>query len=199
MARRPDPANKFIDAAMKLAAARPWREVALSDVAQEAGTPMSDLYRQFGDKTAILLGYVRRVDEMVLSEDRSENAELSARDRLFDVVMGRLEILGRDKAALKSIAADLSRDPFAMLRLECALQRTGRWMLGAADIGRDGLRGHIRTQGLLAIMLTLLPVWFRDDTDDLSKTMKALDLRLARTERLANFLNQPFQSQPAAS
>lgn len=199
MARRPDPGNKFIDAALKLASDKPFADVSLGDIAQSAGAPPGDLYRQFSDKTAIILGYIRRVDETVLLVDRSDDADLSARDRLFDVVMARFEILENDKAALKSIAADVLRDPVALLRLNCGLERSSRWMLQAAAIPNEGPVGHIRRRGLMMVMATLLPVWFRDDTEDLARTMKALDQRLATVERLVSILRRPMQRRETGS
>lgn len=195
MARRPDPGNKFIDAALKLAANTPWANVSLTDIAEATDRPLSDLHHEFSDKTAVLLGYISRVDEAMLAIDRSADAEMSARDRLFDVAMSRLEILEKDKAALRSIAADFAKDPLALLRLRCALDRSHRWMLEAANIGSDGILGRVRCHGLFGVMLTVIPVWFRDGSDDLSKTMKVLDSRLASIERIATFLRQPPKRQ----
>jgi len=45
------------------------------------------------------------------------------------------------------------------------------------------LRGRLRVKGLSALYLSTLRVWFRDDSDDLSKTMAALDRGLSRIDR----------------
>ena len=58
-------------------------------------------------------------------------------------------------------------------------------MLEAAGISASGPFGLLRTKGLLAVWLAALRVWLADDSNDLSRTMAALDRYLRRAERLA--------------
>ncbi len=57
------------------------------------------------------------------------------------------------------------------------------WMLAAAGIGGEGLRGSARVAGLAALSAQVFDVWLDDDDPGLSKTMAALDKRLRRAER----------------
>src|SRR5260370_10666041 len=57
------------------------------------------------------------------------------------------------------------------------------WMLELSGVPASGWRGRARTKLLLGIYLSVLRVWFADDTADMTKTMAALDARLRRTER----------------
>ena len=54
--------------------------------------------------------------------------------------------------------------------------------LALAGLSAEGLSGLIRTKGLAAIYGSVLPVFWRDDSADLSRTMAALDGRLQRIE-----------------
>ena len=91
------------------------------------------------------------------------------------------------------------KDPFVMLQLQCGLDRSSRWMLQAAGIQSEGLIGRIRCHGLELVMATMMPVWFRDDTKDLSPSMKALDQRLAFVERLITATRRPFETRELTS
>jgi hypothetical protein len=56
------------------------------------------------------------------------------------------------------------------------------WMLEAAGVSTAGLRGRLRVRALAVLYLSELRVFLRDDTEDLSKTMAALDRRLRQAE-----------------
>ena len=57
-------------------------------------------------------------------------------------------------------------------------------MLEVADLASDRCKGVIRVNGLIGIYLATLRVWLKDDSDDMAKTMAALDRRLRRVDSL---------------
>ncbi len=176
--------DRIIDAAMKLAAARGWRELTLADIAEAAKLSLPDLAQLFPTKSAILAAWSRRIDAEVLTAAEAEElADEAARDRLFDVLMLRFDAIAPYKPALKNIARDLSRDPVALATLlRPALQSLG-WMLEAAGIDASGLRGSLRVRGLALIWAAAFRVWL-DDGEDQAKTMAELDRRLRQAEEL---------------
>ncbi|MHA1568564.1 MAG: hypothetical protein ACTSXZ_03765, partial [Alphaproteobacteria bacterium] len=89
---------------------------------------------------------------------------------------------------LRAVARDSLGDPCALLCRGPLLLRSMAWMLEAAGIGSAGLNGRIRTRGLAVIHASVLPVWLRDDSADMAKTMAVLDRRLARAESLASMV-----------
>ena len=183
-----DPATHAIEAALRLAAERGWRNLALIDIAQAAEMSLADLYGLYSSKQAILDAYLRRIDRAVLAE--TEAPEGSAKDRLFDVLMRRLDKLEPHKAGLERIGEDSARDPLAVICGLGRLERSMAAMLEAAGISAGGLGGVIRTKGLSAVYLRALRTWFKDDTTDKSKTMAVLDKALGRAERLAGGLGR---------
>ena len=178
-----DPAKHVIEVALQLAAEKGWRNLALVDIAQAAGLSLAGLYALYPSKQAILSAYLRGIDRAVLEE--TEPPEGSAKDRLFDVLMRRLDKLEPHKAGLIRIGEDSARDPLAVLCGVGRLDRSMAAMLEAAGISAGGLGGLVRTKGLSAIYLSTLRTWVRDETTDKSKTMAALDKALGRAERLA--------------
>ncbi len=178
------PQDQMVDAALALAAERPWQEVSLREIAEASGLPLAEAYRCGASKQAILEAFLRRIDAAVLAEGAMEPEEGSARDRVFDILMRRFDALQPYRKALGSILLAQTRDPAGALAGLAALQRSMTWMLEAAGLEAEGLRGLARTRGLTLLYLATLRTWLRDESLDLAKTMAALDGYLRRLEAL---------------
>ena len=74
-----------------------------------------------------------------------------------------------------------------------------RWMLQAAGVTATGPRGELQVRGLLAVWLWGVRAWERDQSDDLSHTMAAVDTALQRAERVASWLHGQGRTPPAAA
>lgn len=178
MARKLDPEEKIVNAALGLAAVQGWSDLSLADIAKAAKLSLSDLSRHFASKAQILAAYGRRVDEKVLQEASTEDMTGEPpRDRLFDVLMMRFDALSENKEALKRISADLARDPLAAAPLLRPAMQSMGWMLEAAGIDSSGVAGALRVRGLALVWGAAFRVWL-DDGEDQSKTMAELDRRL---------------------
>lgn len=200
MARKPetDIESAVIQSAMTLFAERGYRAVRLADIALHAGCDLGDLRRRFDDKSAILGRFLIGIDAAVLGDDPDFGEDESVRDRLFDLLMRRFDALQPHRDALASVRRDLRDDLPAILSLAPQGLRALGWYLEAAGESADGLAGAIRIKGLAAVWLNCLNVWFRDDSEDLSKTMAELDKSLARAERAANwFAGLPGPRRPS--
>jgi hypothetical protein len=115
--------------------------------------------------------------------------EESPRERLFDVLMRRLEILAPHRQAIRSLLRSARRDVPLALALNALTARSQKWMLAAAGIGASGPRGALRAHGLALLFGSVLRTWVRDDDPGLARTMAALDRALGRGQRLAGFLD----------
>ncbi len=185
MVKKADPAERVIETAMKLAAAGRWGDLSLAEIAAAANLPISKVYSLYPSRQAILDAFVRRIDAAVLTGSDAEALEGSARDRLFDVLMRRLDALDPYKEAVATVAYDQARDPLAALASAYRLRRSMALMLEAAGLAAGGARGLVRCEGLAAIYLATLAVWLRDESADKARTMAALDKHLRRAEALA--------------
>jgi AcrR family transcriptional regulator len=184
--------GRVIGAAMKLAAEKPWKDVTLLEIAEAAGTNLASVKGVFASKPEILAAFARAVDDELLRRMPGKALETSPRDRLFEIVMTRFDILSPYKAAIKSIVNVPSLDP-AFLR---SFFESQRWMLEAAGIGTDGLSGIVRIKGLAGVYASTFHTWLDDGDPGLAKTMAKLDRRLRRAERTyANLheLRQTFE------
>jgi AcrR family transcriptional regulator len=189
--RRPAPATSreaIVAAFMDLLAKRRFEEIGLADVAKHAGLSLSELRDEFNSTLAILGAHVKQIDRAVLAGG-DDMADEPARDRLFDVLMRRLEAMAPDRAALRSLMRSVTFNPGLALALNAMAVRSQQWMLTAAGIPCAGPRGMIRAQGL-ALLFARVVRTFTDDDDDNSRTMAALDRALASGERCVTFLDR---------
>jgi len=116
-------------------------------------------------------------------------AEEPARERLFDVLMRRLDAHAPYKDAVRSIMCSARRSPGLAFALNTMAVRSQRWMLEAAGIGASGPRGALRAQGAAFMFARVLSVWIDDEEEGRDRTMAALDRGLSSAERWAGFLD----------
>lgn len=170
-------------AAMGLAAEKGWRHVGLLEVAHRAGIPLSRFHHRYRGRAELLAAVSRVADETVLAGDIAGDPTESARDRLFDVMMRRFDALRPFRDGLRSVLRDLPADPATALAFSCAFGRSMAWMLRAAGIDPDQRGGAALVAGLGTVHARVMRVFLNDDTEDLSRTMAALDNALRGAER----------------
>jgi AcrR family transcriptional regulator len=176
--------GRIIAATMRLAAERPWDDVLMKDIAEAAALDLAALRREFPSKSAILSAFSRAVDDAVLSSAPKFTGSENSRDRIFDVVMARLDVLVPYKEALKNIAAARPFD-MELVRRTMASQA---WMLHAAGVRTDGVLGTSRVTGLASVYASVMQTWLQDDDPGSARTMAALDRRLKRGEQSMRML-----------
>src|SRR5579863_9614425 len=92
------------DAALALAAERPWRMVSLRDIAERAGVAFADLYGAAPSKTRLVFRLSTRLDKAALATAATPSEDVH--DRLFDAAMARIEAMEAQRDSLLSIARD---------------------------------------------------------------------------------------------
>lgn len=186
----------LVTAAFRLAGEEGWRNVNVAAAARAAGLSLAEARTRFPSRAAILLRFGRLADQAAL---RDAAAEGPVRDRLFDLLMRRFDVLQAHRAGVKAVLRALPTNPPTALLLACATKRSMRWMLQAAGVTATGPRGELQVRGLLAVWLWAVRAWERDTSEDLSGTMAAVDNALGRAERVANWLHGQRRVSPAAA
>lgn len=178
--------ERAIAAALDLATRMGWDMITLSDIADKAHCTLAELSELFDDKADILAAYERSVDKKVLESFAEPDLAAPERDRLFDILMERFDVLNENRAAMVSVLKSMMLDPKQAVIGLPHLGRSMAWMLEAAGIDSSGLKGALKVAGLSAVYVYALRAWTKDDSADLSKTMAALDRGLNRIEQAAN-------------
>jgi AcrR family transcriptional regulator len=174
--------RKIVDAAAALASTQPWHRISLADIAGKAGLTVGELYRHFPSRQAIQIEMLREIDRKALSA--ATEAGDTPRDRLFEALMRRFDALTPFKPGIKATCDDLRRGrpgvlPSAALAALHVSFAIG-WYLEAAGIVVEGLGGAVRVKLVTLAYFGALRTWLEDDSEDLSRTMAALDRGLGR-------------------
>ncbi|WP_170984375.1 TetR family transcriptional regulator [Rhodoligotrophos defluvii] len=187
--------RRVIDATMRLAADQGWTALSMQDIARESGVALPRLRARYATKGAILADFIRSIDQAVLTRIEREAAggeAASPRDRVFDVLMMRLEALEPYKAGLKAIFRDVASTFDGLPELFVTQLNSRRWMLAAAGVRTHGLDGAMKAAGLGLVYGRVLRVWVDEEDPGLPKTMAELDRQLRRGAQTLNRLDGPI-------
>jgi ubiquinone biosynthesis protein COQ9 len=168
-----------------------WPRVSIASAAREAGLDLARARARVPNPAALLLRFGTLADKAALTGTPSVGG--SEQERLFDLLMRRIDVLQAHRAGVLALLRALPMDPATALLLAAATLDSMRWLLEAAGTPGSGLDG----KGLLAVWLWTLRAWCADESADLSSTMATLDAALARAAQLARSLpGAPVASEP---
>lgn len=181
-----NPKDAIVEALMELAGERVWEDITISDVAARANLSLAEFRDCYPSKGAVLAGFVRKIDHAVLEGSSDDLLGEPAKERLFDVLMRRLDALKPYKLGLEGIAEWLGRAPLAAASVNALEINSMRFMLEAAGIESEGPVGALKVQGLVLLWGRVLRTWFRDDDPGMATTMALLDKELTRGGRIVS-------------
>jgi AcrR family transcriptional regulator len=173
-----------VEATLRLASDRPWNDIEIADIAREAHVSLSEFRDLFPSKGAVLGGFSRLIDRQVLDGTTDDLADEPPRERVFDVMMRRLDAMTPHKEALRRITFALRRDPLSLAALNQVGLNSMRFMLAAARVSTEGPLGHLKLQGAVIVFANTMETWLEDDDPALARTMARLDRELRRGERV---------------
>ncbi|HEX3916937.1 MAG TPA: TetR family transcriptional regulator [Caulobacteraceae bacterium] len=153
-------------AALALAAERPWRDVSLRQIAEQAGVDFADLYAKAPGKSMLVLRLSQKLDRAALATAATASDDLH--DRLFDATMARVEAMEPSREALRSMAKGENAVALASL-----FPLTARAILEAAGVSAT----PARLAAMTFVWGRIVQVW-RDDEGALNRTMAEIDKRL---------------------
>lgn len=179
-----NPKDAIVAALLELAGERNWEDISLTDVAMRAHVSLATFRDFFPSKGAVLAAFVRKIDREVLDGMGGDLADEPPKERLFDVLMRRLDILAPYRLGLEGIFEWTSRDPLAAAAINRLMLNSMRFMLEAAGIDSEGPVGVFKLQGLVIAWRRVMQTWFSDDDPGLAATMAALDRELTRGGKL---------------
>ncbi|MGI9378278.1 MAG: TetR/AcrR family transcriptional regulator [Methyloligellaceae bacterium] len=175
--------ERIISATLSELETTTWQSLTLVEIAQRADLNLSELRSEFSSKSGILEEFSRAIDDEVLRTYRADAGD-TVRDRLFDVLMTRFDLLLPYRPVLKRIFDEFGgrfTAPRSPLR---HLLGSQYWMLTAAGIDVEGPMGIARLSGAASLYAQAFSRWVEDDDPSQAKSMAFLDRRLRRGEKL---------------
>ena len=181
---QPSDDERLIAALWRVIAAHGWPGLSMRRLAAEAGVEVASLRERFPTRLDVLLLHGRMMDQAVLAGTIPGQGG-SARDRIFDVLMRRLDAMQPHREGILRLFEDMRRDPALALALAPHIGIAMRWMLEAAEVEAKSCEARLLALGLAGVWLATIRAWVGDDSPDMGATMAALDSALDRAERIA--------------
>jgi AcrR family transcriptional regulator len=188
--------EKIIAAFMALLAEKRFEQIGFGDISARAGVSLATARTEFGSTLSILAAHMKELDRKVLAGEEGDMADEPPRERLFDVLMRRIEAMAPYREATRSLMKSASCNPGLAFALNGLAVRSQTWMMTAAGIDAAGPRGMIRAQGLAALFASVLRTWVDDEDEGSARTLAALDRALARGQRWSGMLNDLCRFSP---
>src|SRR3954447_23884331 len=96
--------DKIIAAFMALLAEKGFEEIGFGEIASRSGLTLANCRGEFGSTLAIYAAHVKDLDRKVLAGASGDMAEEPPRERLFDVLMRRIEVMAPYREATRLAA-----------------------------------------------------------------------------------------------
>jgi AcrR family transcriptional regulator len=174
--------QKILKTFLDLLSQHAYEDVSLPLLAKTADVKLSALRECYSSKRALVEAFAEMIDTAVLDDRDDEMDDQPAHDRLFDILMIRLDQLAPYRDAVRTLAEAVRRDPALALEFNSIAVRSQRWMLIAGGIDLTGIKGRIVTQGLAVAFGRVVETWLNETDEGLPKTMARLDEELSRGE-----------------
>lgn len=180
-----DMKNKLIQSSLELAAVQSWADISMHDIAAHAGVDIENAMALCPDKDSVFMAYCRQVDWQIEENLNGAFADGDTqRDKLFDIMMERFDILNENRAGVISIVNAVTMNPIHGLNSLPNLCQSATFMAGFSDMDINGWRGALTVAGLCGVYLNALRAWVSDDTPDMATTMASVDKGLGYLDRV---------------
>ena len=157
-------------------------------LAAETGHDLAVIKRLFPDMTLAVEQGLRDLDDGVLAqlaEDFEADADAHPREKILEGLIARYEAYAPYKPVIKALNKASVSNPMLAGLLITRLNMTSKVILELSGVDTAGLKGMLRVKGLSGVALSCQRDWFKDESADLSVTIRALDARLKQAESLA--------------
>ena len=177
---------------------RRWANLCVADIATAAAVPINEALTLFPTKWAILDEFQHRIDQTVVENTDLNSLDAGMRDRLFDVLIRRLEALTPWKEGIAAVTRDTLSDPLASFHRLASLNTSMSLMAECAGLSSNGLCAQVKSGGLTMIYLFALRRWLGDSSSDMGATMAELDRKLRTAEQLWQYFPPDNRNNPTA-
>lgn len=178
----------LLEDAFALIASDGWNGFSFIQLARRSGRTLAEVYAELPSRASLLCALGRRADEAMLAMPPADLADLGPRERLFELVMQRLDALAPFKEGLRVIGREARLDPLVLLAALGNVDRAASWLLDASESGLTGPRASVARRVLMAVYARTFNVWLDDATPDLATTLAELDKRLQQVEQLGRWM-----------
>lgn len=181
----------IVDAAIDLAELGSWESVRLREVATQLGIGLDEISAHFHEKDELVDAWFDRADDAVLAlADNPKLEQLSARERLFTVIMTWLDALAPHRRVTRQMVQAKLEPGHVHIQIPALMRvsRTVQWMREVASLEDAGLRRALTETVTTTIVLAVFARWLTEERHGSPATRRLLDRMLRQAEVLARTL-----------
>jgi hypothetical protein len=168
----------LLEEALRLIERDGWAAYGPLRLARETGAGLAEIVTQLGDRADVLAAMGRRADMAMIDVAADDLADMSAKERVFELMMRRFESLKPARPALSRLRREAAPDVW--LAGLGNLRRAVKLIVEAAGLTGHGPRRAVVGAALADAYLRTGRVWLDDDSEDLARTLAELDKQLDR-------------------
>jgi len=166
-----------------------WNRISIKLIFDKAKIDYSEGYKVVKQKNDILLLINEYIDYLVIkSIQRIE--ESTNHDKLFEALMARFEVLNLHRVSIIKIYKHIIRNPDLIIFFLPLLSKSLNMMIELLNISWNGLYGKIKIEGFVLIYIAIFLEWSKDESEDMEKTMVAVDKYLNKIEYITKLLKK---------
>jgi AcrR family transcriptional regulator len=182
--------QKILKTFLDLLSEHPYEDVSLPLIAETAKVKLSEMRGAYASKLKLVAAFLEQIDTSVLDERDEDMGDQPPRDRLFDILMSRIDALAEHKEAVRALHEAARKDPALALDLNALEVRSQKWMLIAAGIDVSGVKATVVAQGLSIAFARVVDVWLDEEDEGMPRTMARLDKELDKGTSFMKRLNK---------
>ncbi|EAV42190.1 hypothetical protein SIAM614_20915 [Stappia aggregata IAM 12614] len=182
--------QKILKTFLDLLSEHPYEDISLPLIAETAKVKLSEMRGAYASKLKLVAAFLEQIDTTVLDERDEDMGDQPPRDRLFDILMSRIDALAEHKEAVRALHKAARKDPALALDLNALEVRSQKWMLIAAGIDVSGVKATVVAQGLSIAFARVVDVWLDEEDEGMPRTMARLDKELDKGTSFMKRLNK---------
>ena len=163
-------------------------QISFPALAEDAGISHCRAVLVAGSVERVLLGALQEMDDATLAqcaEDFADDKQADIHEKLLEGLTQRFEAYADKRTGLHSVSKACPRQPALAILLSSNLYSFIDRLLMLCGDDEEGLKRMARIHGICGVVLKASTAWQRDDSPDLSKTIKVLDQDLKKAAEWA--------------
>lgn len=166
-----------------------WNRISIKLIFDKGKIDYGEGYRVVKQKNDILLLINEYIDYLVIKSIKRIE-ESTNHDKLFEALMARFEVLNLHRVSIIKIYNHIIRNPDLIIFFLPLLSKSLNMMIELLNISWNGLYGKIKMEGFLLIYIAIFLEWSKDESEDMEKTMVAVDKYLNKIEYITKLLKK---------
>ena len=170
-----------------------FKHISYNEISQRLKISSDQLQLLFTNLEQMLAEGIRHHDDAVLAglaeSFGHEDSEVKVDEKILEGLITYLEAYTPYQQAIINLKASAIRNPRLAIFAGQRLFAFATTLLHLAGVETKGIKGKLAVEGIVGVLLISQSEWMRDDSPDLSPTIRVLDKRLERLKELGQMLS----------